>query len=249
MSKQETMNPTLELIDVGKCFTLHQQGGTQLPVLERVNLRVSAGECVVLDGPSGQGKSSLLKLIFGNYLASSGRIVLHAPGHEAVDVTAAEPREVVRMRRDQVAYVSQFLRVIPRVGALDVVAEPLLDAGLAPEGARRQSAEWLTRLRIPPALWPLPPATFSGGEQQRVNIARSLISPRPLLLLDEPTASLDAANTATVIELIREALGRGAAVVGIFHDRAVSDALATRRIDMLQFQPKTRAQPLPEITA
>ena len=243
------MTPMLELVDVCKRFTLHHQGSTQLPVLERVNLRVAPGECVVLDGPSGQGKSSLLKLIYGNYLASSGHIMLRAPGHPAVNVTAAEPREVIRMRREQVAYVSQFLRVIPRVGALDVAAEPLLEAGLDREEARREAAQWLTRLRIPPALWPLPPATFSGGEQQRVNIARSLIRQRPLLLLDEPTASLDAANTDTVIALIREALARGAAVIGIFHDRLVSDALATRRIDMLQFRPQDRTHLTPEAEA
>jgi alpha-D-ribose 1-methylphosphonate 5-triphosphate synthase subunit PhnL len=132
--------------------------------------------------------------------------------------------------------VSQFLRVIPRVPALDVVVEPLVEAGVPQEAARATARTWLARLRIPEPLWSLPPATFSGGEQQRVNIARNMIRQRPLLLLDEPTASLDAANTATVIELIREAVQAGSAVIGIFHDRAVGDAVATRRVNVASFR-------------
>lgn len=228
--------PVLELSQVSKTFTLHQQQGTQLPVLAGVNLSVSPGECVVLDGPSGQGKSTLLKLIYANYLASGGSIVLRVPGASALDVGSAEPRALVHMRRDSVGYVSQFLRVIPRVSALDVVAEPLVEAGFAVDEARERASQWLQRLRIGQTLWALPPATFSGGEQQRVNIARNMIRQRALLLLDEPTASLDAANTATVIELIREALASGTAVVGIFHDRAVGDAVATRHVDVARFR-------------
>jgi len=205
-----------------------------------VDLSVGPGECVVLDGPSGMGKSTLLKLIYANYRATSGQIEVRQANGRVLDLTQASPRELVRMRRDTVGYVSQFLRVIPRVSALDVVAEPLIeDAADQPEAieaARAQARVWLTRLRIPERLWHLPPATFSGGEQQRINIARNMIKPRPLLLLDEPTASLDAANTQTVVDLIREAVGRGAALVGIFHDAHVGAAVATRRVDVTQFR-------------
>ncbi len=228
--------PMLELCGVSKTFTLHHQQGTELHVLDAVDLRVASRECVVLDGPSGQGKSTLLKLIYANYLASAGRILLRPPGEPEVDLTAAEARSLVRIRRDTVGYVSQFLRVIPRVPALDVVAEPLVEAGVSEETARATARTWLARLRIPEPLWSLPPATFSGGEQQRVNIARNMIRQRPLLLLDEPTASLDAANTATVIELIQEAVQAGSAVIGIFHDRAVGDAVATRRVNVASFR-------------
>jgi alpha-D-ribose 1-methylphosphonate 5-triphosphate synthase subunit PhnL len=228
--------PVIELSGVAKTFTLHQQQGTELPVLAGVNLLVAPGECLVLDGPSGQGKSTLLKLIYANYLASAGHIVLRVPGAPALDVGSAEPRELVQMRRDSVGYVSQFLRVIPRVPALDVVAEPLLQSGMDEAVARERAAEWLSRLRIPQALWGLPPATFSGGEQQRVNIARNMIRRRALLLLDEPTASLDAHNTETVIALIREALVEGTAVIGIFHDRAVGEAVATRHLDVTHYR-------------
>lgn len=232
--------PLLQMKGVAKRFTLHRQHGAELSVLHNVDLEVRPGECLVLDGPSGMGKSTLLKLIYANYRATEGRITVTAPGSAPVEVTEASPRELVRLRRESIGYVSQFLRVIPRVSALDVVAEPLVeDSGDDPaalEAAREQARAWLTRLRIPERLWALPPATFSGGEQQRVNIARNMIKPRPLMLLDEPTASLDAANTGTVIELIQEAAARGAALVGIFHDAQVGDAVATRRINVGDFR-------------
>ncbi|HSW20513.1 MAG TPA: phosphonate C-P lyase system protein PhnL [Ramlibacter sp.] len=235
------MNTTmLQMKGVTKQFTLHHQGGAQLHVLSEVDLALGAGECVVLDGPSGMGKSTLLKLAYANYRATAGEIHLRRADGSSLDVTTASPRELVRMRRDDVGYVSQFLRVIPRVSALDVVAESLAEdaAGQADAlaQAREQAGVWLERLRIPRRLWPLPPATFSGGEQQRVNIARNMIKPRPVLLLDEPTASLDKANTRTVIELIREAVARGAAVMGIFHDPEVGAAVASRRIDVATYR-------------
>ncbi|QNK74457.1 phosphonate C-P lyase system protein PhnL [Variovorax sp. PAMC28562] len=232
--------PLLQIEGLAKRFTLHHQNALELSVFDHVDLSVSAGECVVLDGASGLGKSTLLKLIYANYRASAGSIHVQPAQGAAVEVTAASPRELVRLRRDTIGYVSQFLRVIPRVAALDVVAEPLAeDAGDdadAIESAREQARAWLARLRIPERLWHLPPATFSGGEQQRINIARNMIKPKPLLLLDEPTASLDAANTRTVIELIREAAARGAAIVGIFHDAEVGAAVATRHVNVADFR-------------
>ncbi|MBK7004984.1 MAG: phosphonate C-P lyase system protein PhnL [Burkholderiales bacterium] len=232
--------PLLHMKGVAKRFTLHHQNGAELSVLHNVDLEVRPGECLVLDGPSGMGKSTLLKLIYANYRATEGCIMVAPPGSEPVDVTAATPRELVRLRRESIGYVSQFLRVIPRVSALDVVAEPLVedsgDNAAAMEAAREQARAWLTRLRIHERMWALPPATFSGGEQQRVNIARNMIKTRPLMLLDEPTASLDAANTRTVIELIQEAAARGAALVGIFHDAQVGNAVATRRINVGDFR-------------
>ena len=230
----------LKLENVCKHFTLHHQNSAQLLVLNNVNLQVSAGECVVLDGPSGMGKSTLIKLVYANYRPTAGTIRLRQSDGSHLELGTASPRELVRMRRDSVSYVSQFLRVIPRVSALDVVAEPLVEDVADPRAAlplaRAEAERWLTRLRIPERLWHLPPATFSGGEQQRINIARSLIKPRPLVLLDEPTASLDPVNTSTVVELIQESLARGTAMLGIFHDPAVAQAVATRRLSMSQFR-------------
>ena len=234
--------PMLQMSGVEKHFTLHNQNGLRLAVLDGVNLEIRPGECVALDGHSGTGKSTLLKLIHANYRASAGSIIVRPPGRPPIDVTTASARDLVQLRRDTIGYVSQFLRVIPRVPALDVVAEPLIDdAGqesVAIESARERAREWLSRLRIHERLWGLPPATFSGGEQQRINIARNLIKPKPLLLLDEPTASLDALNTGSVIELIREAVARGAAIAGIFHDSKVRAAVATRRVDVADFRSR-----------
>jgi alpha-D-ribose 1-methylphosphonate 5-triphosphate synthase subunit PhnL len=226
---------SIEVRGLGKTFVLHNQGGAELPVLEGVDLDVAPGECVVLDGPSGSGKSTLLKCLYATYRASAGRVLLRSDAW-SVDVTRASPQSIVGLRSNVVGYVSQFLRVIPRVPALELVAEPLNEeAGQdlhRVDEARREAQHLLTRLRIPQRLWNVPPATFSGGEQQRINIARSLIKPRPVLLLDEPTASLDAANRQTVVCMIREARASGAAILGIFHDRSVREAVATRVIDM-----------------
>ncbi|WP_434628395.1 phosphonate C-P lyase system protein PhnL [Chromobacterium sp. CV08] len=221
------MNLLINAENLSKTFTLHQQGGLRLPVLTQVSLQAAAGECVALAGPSGAGKSTLLKALYANYLVDGGRIgVLHQGAW--LDMARAQPHEIAAVRRHTLGYVSQFLRVIPRVSALDIVAEPLREWGATDAEARLAAGAWLARLNIAERLWSLPPATFSGGEQQRVNIARGMIAPRPILLLDEPTASLDAANRDVVVQLMREALARGAALIGIFHDAPTCDAIATR---------------------
>jgi alpha-D-ribose 1-methylphosphonate 5-triphosphate synthase subunit PhnL len=224
-------SPVIALENVRKTFTLHLQDGVVIPVFETASLAVRAGECVVLTGASGIGKSTLLKLIYGNYKPLGGRLLLRH-GDEEIDLAHASPHQMLEIRKRTVGYVSQFLRCVPRVPAIDVVAEPLLAMGVAREVARERAAALLRRLRIPERLLALPPATFSGGEQQRVNIARGFIHGYPLLLLDEPTASLDADNRATVVELIAEAKAAGAAIVGVFHDRDVRDAVADRLVDI-----------------
>ncbi len=225
------MKLLIDAQQLSKTFVLHQQHGLALPVLADVSLQVAAGECVALTGPSGAGKSTLLKALYANYLVGGGSIRIRHQG-SWVDMTSARPHEIAAVRRHTLGYVSQFLRVIPRVSALDIVAEPLLEWGYSMQEAQQQAGAWLARLNIGERLWPLPPATFSGGEQQRVNIARGMIAPRPILLLDEPTASLDAANRAVVVELMREARQRGAALVGIFHDEDTRAAVASRIFDV-----------------
>ncbi|HEX5077767.1 MAG TPA: phosphonate C-P lyase system protein PhnL [Geminicoccaceae bacterium] len=224
-------DPVIRLEGVRKSFTLHLQEGVTIPVFEAASLAVAGGECAVLTGASGVGKSTLLKLIYGNYKPLGGRLLLRHDDEE-IDLACASPYQMLEIRRRMIGYVSQFLRCLPRVAAVDVVAEPLLALGVGRESARTRAAELLRRLRIPERLLGLPPATFSGGEQQRVNIARGFIHRYPLLLLDEPTASLDAANRAAVVELIREAKAAGAAILGVFHDRDVREAVADRLIDI-----------------
>ena len=183
--------------------------------------------------PSGAGKSSILKMIFGNYRCDGGPD-RHPPSGAVIDLATAEPRQVLSVRRSTIGYVSQFLRAVPRVATIDVVAEPLIANGTAAE-AREQAGALLRRLNIPERLWALPPSTFSGGEQQRVNIAHGFISDLPILLLDEPTASLDAANRAVVVELIEEKKRQGVAMVAIVHDDEIRHLIADRIVDVTSF--------------
>ena len=227
------MTAVIETIALCKTFTLHNRAGAKLPVFANIDLQVQAGECLALTGHSGSGKSSLLRCLYGNYGATSGEVRIRHMDNW-VNLGRAEAREVFDVRRRTMGYVSQFLRTIPRVSTLDIVADPLRRLGHSAAEARAQAAQWLTRLNLHEHLWHLPPATFSGGEQQRVNIAHGMITNPPVLLLDEPTASLDADNRRVVVELIHAARAKGSAIVGIFHDDEVREAVATRSFDVEQ---------------
>jgi alpha-D-ribose 1-methylphosphonate 5-triphosphate synthase subunit PhnL len=226
----------IDIHDLSKTFTLHNQGGTTISVMTGARLSVGAGECVGLTGASGTGKSTLMRMVWGNYRAASGVIRVGT-----LDVARAAPREIIRLRRETLGYVSQFLRVVPRVPTIEVVAEPLLQLGHGAAAARGRAADLLARLNIPERLWGLSPTTFSGGEQQRVNIARGFAHPYPVLLLDEPTASLDAVNRVVVLGLIAEAKVRGAAILGIFHDEAARTQVCDRLVDVGAFTPGAAA--------
>jgi alpha-D-ribose 1-methylphosphonate 5-triphosphate synthase subunit PhnL len=220
---------------LAKSFTLHLRGGLVMPVLSGVDLDVHAGECVVLSGPSGAGKSTLMRSLYGNYRAESGSIEVWHRG-AMIDIATADPRTILAVRHETLGYVSQFLRVVPRVPALDVVAEVLLARDVEPSEARDTARLLLLKLNIPARLHAIPPATFSGGEQQRVNLARGFIAGHPILLLDEPTASLDAKNRAVAIRMVEDAKANGAAIVAICHDADVRDAIADRLYTMTPYQ-------------
>jgi len=242
MTAFERDAPLLQVDGVAKSFTMHLRGGLTLPVVANVAFTLHPGECVVLGGPSGVGKSSILRMVYGNYAVDAGRILVRDRKQGAMrDLATGDPRAVLELRRDSIGYVSQFLRAVPRVSALDVVAEPLVARGIARDAAAERAAWMLTRLNLPEALFGLPPATFSGGEKQRVNIARGFITDHPVLLLDEPTASLDATNRDVVVAMIREKLDAGTAILGIFHDAPVRDAVATRIVDVSAFSAREAA--------
>jgi alpha-D-ribose 1-methylphosphonate 5-triphosphate synthase subunit PhnL len=228
------MTAMIEIVDAQKSFTMHLQGGVKLPVVRGVSFHVKAGECVVLSGPSGAGKSSILKMIFGNYRCDAGGIFVRHDG-DLLNIATSEPRQILSLRRNTIGYVSQFLRAVPRVPTIDVVAEPLVATGTVRDAARERAGHLLSRLNIPERLWLLPPSTFSGGEQQRVNIARGFISDLPVLLLDEPTASLDVANRDVVVHLIDEKKRAGVAMVAIVHDDEVRRMIADRVVDVTTF--------------
>lgn len=229
------MSVSLATEGLAKDFRLFLQGDVRIPVLADVNFEVRPGECVALTGPSGAGKSTLMRCLYGNYGAGSGRILIRHRG-ALVDLAAADPMLVREIRRETLGYVSQFLRVIPRIGARDIVAEPLRARGVPAEQALARATELLTRLNLPPRLHGLPPATFSGGEQQRINLARGFAADYPVLLLDEPTASLDPVNRQVVVALIAEAKARGAALIGIFHDTEIREQVANRLFEVLPIQ-------------
>ncbi|MGC6388077.1 phosphonate C-P lyase system protein PhnL [Ewingella sp. S1.OA.A_B6] len=232
------MTTKLRVENLSKTFVLHNQNSARLPVFRDANLQVDAGECVVLHGHSGSGKSTLLRSLYGNYLPDSGHIWVEHQG-QWIDLVGAEAREILAVRRHNIGWVSQFLRVIPRISALNLVMQPLMELGTDKAECEVRASRLLTQLNVPERLWHLAPSTFSGGEQQRVNIARGFIVDYPILLLDEPTASLDATNRAAVVTLIEHAKQRGAAVVGIFHDTDVRDRVADRLYEMT---PETAAE-------
>jgi alpha-D-ribose 1-methylphosphonate 5-triphosphate synthase subunit PhnL len=233
------MKAALEVCGLNKTFVMHLREGARLPVLENVSFTVMPGECVALRGPSGAGKSTLMRMIFGNYRCHSGAILVRHQGG-TIDLAQANLQQILAVRRATIGYVSQFLRVIPRVPALTVVAEAARSQGMVANEAFERARALLQRLNLPERMWSLPPATFSGGEQQRVNIARGLIGSHTLLLLDEPTASLDAENRAVVVDMINERRASGTAMVGIFHDDGVRAQVAMRAIDIV---PVVAARP------
>jgi len=217
----------IDVDNLNKNFFLHTQGEAKIPVFRDFRLKLKPGESVALVGPSGVGKSTLLRLLYGNYKTGSGKVLVNHDGG-VVNLAGADPHTVLHIRKWTIGYVSQFLRVIPRVPAIQVVMEPMRVRGASEKVSRVLAGELLTRLRIPERLWSLSPTTFSGGEQQRINIARGFISTYPVMLLDEPTASLDPDNTETVVEIIKEAIGMGTAIIGIFHDEDIRNSLASR---------------------
>lgn len=232
----------LSVSDVTKSFTMHLRDGIVLPVVKNVSFDLRRGECVVLGGPSGVGKSSILRMVYGNYAIDHGRILVRDGSTSTMqDLGTGDPRLILQLRHTSIGYVSQFLRAVPRVSALEIVAEPLTARGVSRTDALGRAAELLLRLNLPEALFGLPPATFSGGEKQRVNIARGFITDHPILLLDEPTASLDAENRDVVVAMITEKLAVGTAILGIFHDVPVRNAVATRMLDVSNFSARKSA--------
>lgn len=231
MHSTTNAQPRLTVEALQKSFLLHGQGGIEIDVMRDLSLTLHAGECLVLAGRSGIGKSTLLKMLYGDYRIHQGRIRLHFDDGE-LELESLPAYAWHGLRRDVIGYVSQFLRVVPRVATVHVVMEPLLARGADEHQSRQRAETLLARLNLPERLWQLPPGTFSGGEQQRVNIARGFIGEHPLLLLDEPTASLDAANRDVVVALISEAKARGSALLGIFHDEDVRNRVADRLLSL-----------------
>jgi len=210
------MQPVLSVEGLAKAFFLHEQRAT-IPSCSGVSLTCWAGKLTAIVGPTGSGKSSVLKCIYRTYRPSAGQILFREPDGKVTDLGRADEHEVLRLRLRGIGFVTQFLNCLPRRSALDVVAEPLVAQGVQRAAARRSAGEMLARLAVPERLWSVAPATFSGGEKQRVNLARGLISRPRLLLLDEPTASLDPGTSDLAARLIEGIKAEGIAMIAIFH--------------------------------
>ena len=219
ISGTSTNRLKLEVKNIEKIFTLHQRDGIQVSGFSDVSFSVNRGELLALTGASGAGKSSVLKTIFRTYLASCGGIYFYRQNGLVVDLVSCTESRILALRKQEMGFVTQFLKVLPRVTALQAVAAPLLELGEDKLSAYSKAANLLEFLGIREELFHVSPLTFSGGEQQRVNIARGVIAPKELLLLDEPTASLDEQSSDRVLSLLMGLKKKGIAMIGIFHDK------------------------------
>lgn len=225
------MEPRLKIENLSKHFLLHEQGQL-IPSCAKVNLSVFPGQLTALVGPTGAGKSSVLKCVYRSYLPSGGQIFYHQSNGQITDLVSASDHHMLSLRQNEIGFVTQFLHCLPRKSALDITCEPLITKGFKQHEAQEEAKRLLSIMKVPERLWGVPPATFSGGEKQRINLARGLIARPRLLLLDEPTASLDPATTENVIELLQEIKLDGVAMLAIFHQPELVRRLAEHHYEL-----------------
>ena len=224
----------LQVRNLAKNFTMHIRGGVVIPSFAGVSFETHAGSLVALTGPSGIGKSSLLKCVYRTYLPSAGEILYTAKDGRAIDLSSADDWEILTLRRNEIGYVSQFFHIMPRISALETLIEPLVSRGTDREEALVTARDMLSRVGLGKTLWDMYPSTFSGGEKQRLNILHAIITKPRLLLLDEPTASLDKGYKERIMEMILALKAEGTAMVGVFHDRDALLALSDMRYDLIR---------------
>ncbi|WP_375722584.1 phosphonate C-P lyase system protein PhnL [Arcobacter sp. KX21116] len=222
----------LKIRNLHKEFTVHTRGGLKINGYHDINFELNKGEFLSLYGPSGLGKSSVLKALYRTYTTTSGEILFNYEDGSSLDIAKASESEILHLRKEHLGYVSQFLQVLPRISAVDIVAQPLIEKGESEDSAKDKAKEMLSFLNIKEELFDISPLTFSGGEQQRVNIAKGIIAPKSVLLLDEPTASLDKANTNKVIDKLLEIKKDGVTMIGIFHDMDCMKRISDKIYDM-----------------
>ena len=225
----------IELKNVNKKFILHNQKGTVLNVLKNINLEIKTGECIALVGKSGIGKSTFLKMLYGNYLPSSGEINIY--NNNKINIVNSLEHQIINLRKYLIGYVSLFLRVLPRVPTIEIVSDTLKQQSLFDEHSLIKIKKLLSELNIQESMWNLSPLTFSGGEQQRVNLAKTLIGNYSILLLDEPTASLDDINKSIVIDMIKSKLKKNVTIIVIVHDNKIRNEICTREINLEKYIP------------
>jgi len=238
MKKIKNDKPILRVEGFSKYFELHEQHKI-IPSSDDVNLEVFSGQLTALIGPTGAGKSTVLKGIYRTYLPSSGRLLFYTKEGIEIDLAKADEHLILNLRKNEIGFVTQFLHALPRQSTEDIVAQPLIQRGMDKKQARDLAREMLSAMNLPEALWGISPATFSGGEKQRVNLARGLVSRPRLLLLDEPTASLDINTTEKIVMLIENLKDDGVAMLAIFHHPELVERMAD---NVVQLEPPTRIE-------
>lgn len=228
----------LQIKNFGKRFTIHHLDKT-MQAVEHINFSLEQGEFVGIVGKSGSGKSTILKSIYRTYLPDMGNIIYHSKRYGLIDLAYATEREILYLRKHEIGYVSQFLNVMPRTTSRELVEKALLEMGETEEAAQKEAEKALRHFELDRNLWDTYPNTFSGGEKLRLNIAMATVKKPRLLLLDEPTASLDQESKVKVREIIEKLKASGTTLVGIFHDIEFMDGLCDQVFDMKfsQLQP------------
>ncbi|MDR1013707.1 MAG: ATP-binding cassette domain-containing protein [Coriobacteriales bacterium] len=226
----------LEIAGLSKRFDLHE-ANRRVVACCGIHLRLRPGEFVGITGKSGSGKSTILRSVYRTNLPQAGSIWYDSARFGRIDLARTDERSMVWLRRFEIGYISQFLSVLPRTTAFDAVLQSALDSVEeqgedALERARSEARRLLAHFDLPTTLWGLYPRTFSGGEKLRLNIAMAMIKRPRLLLLDEPTASLDNASKLKVRELIERLKEDGTTMLGIFHDLDFMEGICDREHNM-----------------
>ena len=222
----------LSVENLEKTFCLHLLKGIRVEAVQSLSFQLQQGEFGVLVGPSGAGKTTVLKCIYRTYLPTGGTIRYQCSDNSIVDLATCSEQMVLEIRKTEIAHVTQFLRCAPRVPAEEVVSYPRMTQGISQKEAVEEARELLQRFAIPEKLWQAYPITFSGGEQQRINLARAIVQRPRLLLLDEPTASLDSRAIERFLAALESIRKKGTTCLGIFHNQDMVRSLATQVIEV-----------------
>lgn len=207
----------LKVNNFSKDFELHALNKT-IKACNNINFEVSKGEFFGIIGKSGAGKSTILKSIYKTYIPSTGEIIFNSEIYGNVDLAKVGDREMINLRKKEIGYVSQFLKTLPRITAIELVIHSLIESGFEKNCAYDMAKDILNQFEIKENLWDAYPNNFSGGEKLRLNLAQAMVKKPRLLLLDEPTASLDNQSKIYVKEKMLELKSQGTTMIGIFHD-------------------------------
>ncbi len=228
------MQELLRVEKLQKTFTMHQSDEKKIIGCDGISFSLKEGEFIGITGKSGAGKSTILKSIYRTYLPTGGSIFYQSERFGLIDLVDATEREMIEIRKQEIGYVSQFLNVMPRVTALEVVVNAIMEMGLPEEDAVHQAREMLAHFKLPESLWDSYPRTFSGGEKLRLNLAQAMVKRPKLLLLDEPTASLDDSSKLAVKEMIFHLKQAGTSMLGIFHDLDFMETVVDHQFNLYQ---------------